>query len=242
MSATDAAGEPIEAVAVARGNIVLVDHGATVTTRHVPDPARIRYSGIGYRYRLSAAPLTFGSGRDHEPGGPVAALQQIDPRQARPQVVLVDGDGAGFTWLPEPDLLQADAFARSFVAEPMRHGRLYLAGDAAHIVPPTGAKGLNLAIADVRILAEALASWNSGGGSALLDAYSDTCLRRVWRAEHFSWWMTSMLHRFEGDDPFEQRLQLAQLRYVCTSKAAATSRRVSAGSITASTEPRSAAT
>jgi p-hydroxybenzoate 3-monooxygenase len=110
---------------------------------------------------------------------------------------------------------------RSFVAEPMRHGRLYLAGDAAHIVPPTGAKGLNLAIADVRILAEALASRNSGGGTALLDAYSETCLRRVWRAEHFSWWMTSMLHRSPGGDPFEQKLQLAQLRNVVTSHATA---------------------
>ncbi len=111
---------------------------------------------------------------------------------------------------------------RSFVAEPMRHGRLYLAGDAAHIVPPTGAKGLNLAIADVRILAEALASWNAGGGTALLDAYSETCLRRVWRAEHFSWWMTSMLHRSPDGDPFEQKLQLAQLRNVVTSHATAT--------------------
>jgi p-hydroxybenzoate 3-monooxygenase len=111
---------------------------------------------------------------------------------------------------------------RSFVAEPMRHGRLYLAGDAAHIVPPTGAKGLNLAIADVRILAEALASWNSGGGTALLDAYSETCLRRVWRAEHFSWWMTSMLHRSPSGDPFEQQLQLAQLRNVVGSQATAT--------------------
>ncbi len=110
---------------------------------------------------------------------------------------------------------------RSFVAEPMRYGRLYLAGDAAHIVPPTGAKGLNLAIADVRILAEALASWNSGGGTALLDAYSDTCLRRVWRAEHFSWWMTSMLHRSPSGDPFEQKLQLAQLRNVVGSHATA---------------------
>jgi p-hydroxybenzoate 3-monooxygenase len=111
---------------------------------------------------------------------------------------------------------------RSFATEPMRYGRLYLAGDAAHIVPPTGAKGLNLAIADVRVLAAALAQWASGGGSALLDAYSDTCLRRVWRAEHFSWWMTSMLHRTPGDDPFERQLQLSQLRNVVTSRAAAT--------------------
>ena len=84
---------------------------------------------------------------------------------------------------------------RSFVAEPMRHGRLFLAGDAAHIVPPTGAKGMNLAIADVRVLAEALAALLHHGDETGVDAYSDTCLRRVWRAEHFSWWMTSMLHR-----------------------------------------------
>ncbi len=112
---------------------------------------------------------------------------------------------------------------RSFVAEPMQYGRLFLAGDAAHIVPPTGAKGMNLAIADVRVLAEALGAWYASGATTLLDAYSETCLRRVWRAEHFSWWMTSMLHRFPEDDAFQQRLQLAQLRYVVNSKAAATS-------------------
>ncbi len=111
---------------------------------------------------------------------------------------------------------------RSFVAEPMRHGRLYLAGDAAHIVPPTGAKGLNLAIADVRVLASALARWARSGSTELLDAYSDTCLRRVWRAEHFSWWMTSMLHRSPDGDAFDRQLQLSQLRNVVTSRAAAT--------------------
>ncbi len=111
---------------------------------------------------------------------------------------------------------------RSFVVEPMRYGRLYLTGDAAHIVPPTGAKGLNLAIADVRVLADALAAWYASGDAALLDAYSETCLRRVWRAEHFSWWMTSMLHRSPDGDPFEQKLQLSQLRNVVASHAAAT--------------------
>jgi p-hydroxybenzoate 3-monooxygenase len=110
---------------------------------------------------------------------------------------------------------------RSFVAEPMRHGRLFLAGDAAHIVPPTGAKGLNLAIADVRALAEALVDFYRGGDTAGLDAYSDTCLRRVWRAQHFSWWMTSMLHVAEGD-PFGARLMRSQLEYVVRSEAAAT--------------------
>jgi p-hydroxybenzoate 3-monooxygenase len=111
---------------------------------------------------------------------------------------------------------------RSFVAEPMRYGRLFLAGDAAHIVPPTGAKGLNLAIADVTILAEALVDFCSSGDRAGLDAYTAACLSRVWRAEHFSYWMTSMLHRDDDAGPFGRRLQLAQLRYVTTSTAAAT--------------------
>jgi p-hydroxybenzoate 3-monooxygenase len=112
---------------------------------------------------------------------------------------------------------------RSFVVEPMQYGRLFLAGDAAHVVPPTGAKGLNLAAADVKVLAEALVDWYRSGRTEMLAAYSATCLRRVWRAEHFSWWMTTMLHRAPGDDGFGQRLQLAQLRYVCGSRAAATS-------------------
>jgi p-hydroxybenzoate 3-monooxygenase len=111
---------------------------------------------------------------------------------------------------------------RSFVVEPMRHGRLYLAGDAAHIVPPTGAKGLNLAVADVRVLAAAVAAYYRSGRTDLLDAYSATCLKRIWRVEHFSWWMTSMLHRFPGDDAFQQRLQRSQLDYVVSSRAAAT--------------------
>jgi p-hydroxybenzoate 3-monooxygenase len=110
---------------------------------------------------------------------------------------------------------------RSFVCEPMQHGRLYLAGDAAHIVPPTGAKGLNLAIHDVRVLAEALVRWYGQGDRSGLDRYSDECLRRVWRCEHFSWWMTNMLHLQPGGDGFDVRLQLAQLRHVTTSTAAA---------------------
>jgi p-hydroxybenzoate 3-monooxygenase len=112
---------------------------------------------------------------------------------------------------------------RSFVVEPMQYGRLFLAGDAAHIVPPTGAKGLNLAISDVRILAEALVDWYRNGSTTGLDGYSSACLRRVWRAEHFSWWMTSMLHKLEGGDAFDAQLQLSQLRYVTSSAAAATS-------------------
>ena len=112
---------------------------------------------------------------------------------------------------------------RSFVAEPMQFGRLFLAGDAAHIVPPTGAKGMNLAVADVHILARALTAYFKSGRTDLLDAYSATCLKRVWRAEHFSWWMTSMLHQFPTDDVFQRRLQLSQLDYVVNSHAAAVS-------------------
>jgi p-hydroxybenzoate 3-monooxygenase len=111
---------------------------------------------------------------------------------------------------------------RSFVAEPMRHRRLFLAGDAAHIVPATGAKGLNLAVADVRVLARALRGYFEHGDETGLEGYSERCLRRVWRVQHFSWFMTQMLHRLTGD-PFEARLQRAQLEYVVRSRAAATS-------------------
>jgi p-hydroxybenzoate 3-monooxygenase len=111
---------------------------------------------------------------------------------------------------------------RSFVVEPMQYGRLFLAGDAAHIVPPTGAKGLNLAAADVRVLARALTAHYREGRGDLLEQYSATALRRIWRAEHFSWWMTSMLHRFHDDTPFHHRLQLAELDYVTRSRAKAT--------------------
>jgi p-hydroxybenzoate 3-monooxygenase len=113
---------------------------------------------------------------------------------------------------------------RSFVTEPMQHGRLYLAGDAVHIVPPTGAKGLNLAVADVRILADGLERLLKSGDERLLELYSETCLRRVWRVQHFSWWMTSMLHRLpEDEDGFQAKLQIAQLDYLCSSRAASTS-------------------
>ena len=112
---------------------------------------------------------------------------------------------------------------RSYVCERMQHGQLYLAGDAAHIVPPTGAKGMNLAIADVYVLSRALAAFFKSGNRDALAAYSQTCLARVWRAEHFSWWMTSMLHRFPGDDGFQQRLQRSQLDYTVASSAAAAS-------------------
>ncbi len=112
---------------------------------------------------------------------------------------------------------------RSFVAEPMQYGRLYLAGDAAHIVPPTGAKGLNLAVADVSVLAPALAEFYETGSTESLDQYTEACLPRVWRAQRFSAWMTHALHRLPGMDEYRGRLQLAELQYVVSSDAASTS-------------------
>ncbi len=112
---------------------------------------------------------------------------------------------------------------RSFVCEPMQHGRLFLAGDSAHIVPPTGAKGMNLALADVVVLSKALASFYRSRGTDLLESYSATCLKRVWKAQRFSWWMTQMLHRFSAENDFDMRRQLAELDYVATSEAAARS-------------------
>jgi p-hydroxybenzoate 3-monooxygenase len=111
---------------------------------------------------------------------------------------------------------------RSFVVEPMQFGRLFLAGDSAHIVPPTGAKGLNLAVADVQVLARALTRFYATGSQCLLNKYSHSCLRRVWKVQRFSWWMTSMLHRFPDENPFDHRRQLAELDYVTSSRAAAT--------------------
>jgi p-hydroxybenzoate 3-monooxygenase len=109
---------------------------------------------------------------------------------------------------------------RSFVVEPMQYGRLFLAGDSAHIVPPTGAKGLNLAVSDVQVLARALARFYTTGSQCQLNKYSYTCLRRVWKVQRFSWWMTSMLHRFPDENPFDYRRQLAELDYVTSSRAA----------------------
>jgi p-hydroxybenzoate 3-monooxygenase len=111
---------------------------------------------------------------------------------------------------------------RSFVIEPMQYGRLFLAGDAAHIVPPTGAKGLNLAVSDVRVLSQGLEAFYKSGRHDLLDQYSAKCLRRIWKVQRFSWWMTSMLHRFPGDDGFDHRRQLAELDYVTSSRAGMT--------------------
>ncbi len=121
-----------------------------------------------------------------------------------------------------PSIEKSVAPLRSFVAEPMRFGRLFLAGDAAHIVPPTGAKGLNLAASDIHFLSRALIAFYEEGRDDLLDSYSEAALRRVWKAERFSWWMTSLLHRFPDSSPFDARLQLAELDYVVSSRAAAT--------------------
>ena len=115
------------------------------------------------------------------------------------------------------------ASMRSYVVEPMQYGKMFLAGDAAHIVPPTGAKGLNLAVADVRRMAQAFVEFYKTGNTHLLDRYSETCLRRVWKAQRFSWWMTSMLHRFDTNNPFDERRQIAELDYVTSSRAAMTS-------------------
>ena len=112
---------------------------------------------------------------------------------------------------------------RSFVAEPMQHGRLFLAGDSAHIVPPTGAKGMNLAFADVRVLSRAIAAFYRNGATDLLESYSQTCLRRVWKAQRFSWWMTRLMHLFPEETPFDRRRQIAELDYVASSEAAAKS-------------------
>jgi p-hydroxybenzoate 3-monooxygenase len=121
-----------------------------------------------------------------------------------------------------PSIEKSIAPLRSFVVEPMRFGHLFLAGDAAHIVPPTGAKGLNLAAADVRLLYQALVEHYRTGRSELLDRYSEQCLRRIWKAVRFSWWFTSIMHKF-SDDPFAHRLQLAELDYLTGSTAALTS-------------------
>ena len=122
-----------------------------------------------------------------------------------------------------PSIEKSIAPLRSFVAEPMRFGRLFLAGDAAHIVPPTGAKGLNLAASDVRYLFDGLREHYLDKSDAGIDAYSHKALSRIWKAERFSWWMTSMLHRFPSQSSFEQRMQLAELEYIASSVAASTS-------------------
>ena len=125
--------------------------------------------------------------------------------------------------LPRGPILQKGITPlRSFVAEPMRHNRLFLLGDAAHIVPPTGAKGLNLAFADVHVLSRAFIAWYQDNEADGLETYSETALRRVWKAERFSWWMTTLMHRFDSHSPFESRMQQAELDYLTSSKAGMT--------------------
>jgi len=128
----------------------------------------------------------------------------------------------GWTLKDGPVLQKGITPMRSFVAEPMQHGKLFLLGDAAHIVPPTGAKGLNLAVADVRVLTRALVDFYKKGCREGLERYTETCCRRVWKVQRFSWWMTSMLHRFQNEDSFAHHLHLAELDYVCSSRAAST--------------------
>jgi p-hydroxybenzoate 3-monooxygenase len=128
----------------------------------------------------------------------------------------------GWKLIEGPVIQKGITGMRSFVAEPMQYGKLFLAGDAAHIVPPTGAKGLNLAVADVRILARAFEEFYSGGKTDRLQQYSATCLRRVWKVQRFSWWMTSMLHRFPDENAFDRRRQLAELDYITSSRAGQT--------------------
>lgn len=127
----------------------------------------------------------------------------------------------GWTLAEGPIFQRGIIAMRSFVVEPMRYGRLFLAGDSAHIVPPTGAKGLNLAVNDVRILADALSGFYANKTEDGLKNYSAAALKRIWRAEYFSWWMTTMLHRFGDDTPFRHRLQLAELEYIASSRAKA---------------------
>ncbi len=131
-------------------------------------------------------------------------------------------DNEGFVLTEGPIIQKGVTAMRSYVAEPMRAGRLFLLGDAAHIVPPTGAKGMNLAVGDVAVLARALERHYAQANSDGLETYSATCLRRIWKVQRFSWWMTSMLHNFDGAGAFDQRVQLAELDYVTSSRAAAT--------------------
>ena len=119
-----------------------------------------------------------------------------------------------------PAIEKSIAPLRSFVAEPMRHGRLMLAGDAAHIVPPTGAKGLNLAASDIYYASNALIEYYKVGSEDGLDNYSHNCLRRIWKGERFSWWMTTLLHRFADESPFDRRIQAAELDYLRNSQVA----------------------
>jgi p-hydroxybenzoate 3-monooxygenase len=130
------------------------------------------------------------------------------------------GPDLGAKVITGPSIEKSIAPLRSFVSEPMRHGKLFLAGDSAHIVPPTGAKGLNLASSDVIYLTEALVDWFKCGETAGINGYSDRALKRVWKTERFSWYLTKLMHRFPEDSPFERRMQNAELDYIANSEAA----------------------
>lgn len=132
------------------------------------------------------------------------------------------GEEVAATLETGPSIEKSIAQARSFIAAPMRFGRMFLAGDAGHIVPPTGAKGLNLAASDIHYLSEGLIEYYGSKSMAALDAYSDNCLRRIWKAERFSWWMTNLLHKFPENGEFGAMMQLAELDYLVHSKAAMT--------------------
>jgi len=131
-------------------------------------------------------------------------------------------DHSGWKLKEGPILQKSVTGMRSFVVEPMQFGRMFLVGDSAHIVPPTGAKGMNLAVSDVKVLTAALAAFHRDGSEELLQSYSSTCLRRTWKAQRFSAWMTLLLHKIPAQCPFDDRRQLAELDYVTSSKAAAT--------------------
>jgi p-hydroxybenzoate 3-monooxygenase len=163
--------------------------------------------------RLSRLYVQVGNDEDIENWPDERIWQELHTRLSRNGWSLTEG----------PVIQKGIAGMRSFVVEPMQCGQLFLAGDAAHIVPPTGAKGLNLAVADVRVLARALAEFYRTSSRDLLNSYSATCLRRVWKVQRFSWWMTSMLHRFDDDTAFDRRRQLGELDYVTSSKAASQS-------------------
>jgi len=132
------------------------------------------------------------------------------------------GDEVGARIVRGPALEKSIVPLRSFVSEPMRHGRLFLAGDSAHIVPPTGAKGMNLASSDVAYLSDALIGWYARGDGAGIEGYFARSLARVWKAGRFSWYLTKLMHRFPGDGPFERRMQMAELDYIAGSEAART--------------------
>jgi p-hydroxybenzoate 3-monooxygenase len=194
--------------------------GILVESPPASDELIYAHSGRGFALLSMRSPTLSRLYVQCDPGDDVAAWP--DERvweELQTRTALRDGEFR----VPEGPVLQKGITPmRSFVAEPMQFGRLFLAGDAAHIVPPTGAKGMNLAVADVRCLTEGLAAWYRRGEKTLLEAYSARCLRRVWKAQRFSWWMTTMLHLHPGDTPFDRRRQIAELDYVTSSRAAMT--------------------